>query len=116
MFLVIKTGFNFPKHVQILVLKKSSWKQLCCLMNSAVALSESVRVGMLGWCASAETHFADVSQSVAAILISETRPISIMLPETLFYCHVDAQHVIPGKATTTACAMTFGHQSEIPDQ
>ena len=84
----LKTGFNFPKHVQILVLKKSSWKQLCCLMNSAVALSESVRVGMLGWCASAETHFADVSQSVAAILISETRTVSTMLPETLLYCPV----------------------------
>jgi len=57
-------------------------------MNSAVALSESVRVGMLGWCASAETHFADVSQSVAAILISETRTVSTMLPETLLYCPV----------------------------
>ena len=67
-------------------------------------------------CACAQTRFAGVSQSVAAILISETRPISTMLAETTLYFHVDAQHVIPGKATTTACAMTFGHQSEIPDQ
>ena len=92
--------------MQILVLRKSSWKQLCFWMNSAVALSESVRAGMPSWCACAETHFADVSQSVAAILISETRPISTMLAETTLYFHVDAQHVIPGKATTTARTRT----------
>ena len=88
MFLVIKTGFNFPQTFADSGFKKELMETALLLNELCSCLSESVRTGMLSWCACAETHFADVSQSVAAILISETRTVSTMLPETLLYCPV----------------------------
>ena len=67
MFLVIKTGFNFPQTFADSGFKKELMETALLLNELCSCLSESVRTGMLSWCACAETHFADVSESVAAI-------------------------------------------------